>query len=66
MSNAVSDPVPTDAGRVPIRLSRFSWIGLAAVILIVAGVGLGFGIPAWRQSATIQDMERVEVTLNRH
>ncbi len=45
--------------RFSIRLPRPLWIGLAAAVLVVGALGLGFGVRIWRQYATVQAIERL-------
>jgi hypothetical protein len=42
-----------------IRLPRLRWIGLAAVILLGAAVGLSIGVPMYRRVAVIREIERL-------
>ena len=57
-SESMTTP-PRELRRSSIRLPRPLWIGLAAVVLIVGGVGVRFGVPIWRQQAAIREIERV-------
>lgn len=52
---------PTSAapGRFSIRLPRPLWIGLAAIVLTVAAVGLGVGIPIYRQQVAVREIEEL-------
>jgi hypothetical protein len=42
-----------------IRLPRPLWCGVATGVLIVLGLGVRIGVPAYRQQAAIQEVERV-------
>jgi hypothetical protein len=53
-------PTHNEIRRSLIRLPRPLWIGLAATFLIVAAIGLGVGLPIWRQQVAIRDMERMK------
>lgn len=61
---AVEPPTPQHAKlRLSIRLPRPLWIGVAAVVLIVTGVGLQIGIPAYQRHVAIGEVERAGGTV---
>ena len=60
-----TDPVTPEPCRFLIRLPRPLWIGLAAVVLVVVGVGLRIGVPAYRQQVAIREIERLGGRIDR-
>src|SRR5215813_9940598 len=50
---------PPEPHRFSVRLPRPLWIGLAAVVLIVGGVALRFGLQIDRQQTAIREIERL-------
>jgi len=55
---SAADPVTPERRRMSIRLPRPLWIGVAAVLLVVAAVGLRIGIPAYRQAILIREIKQ--------
>jgi len=55
MATVPNTPEPR---RSSIRLPRPLWIGLATVALVVVAVGLGFGVPIYRQQVAIREIDR--------
>ncbi len=49
--------------RFAIRLPRPLWSGVAAVVLIVLGIGLRIGLPFYRQHVAIQEIDRAGGTV---
>ncbi len=58
---ATVPPIPTtsEPRRFSIRLPRPWGIGVVAVVLLVVGTGLRFGLPIYRQQVAISEIERV-------
>jgi hypothetical protein len=56
---ATTDPITPSLRRFSIRLPRWLWIGLAAVVPVVVGVGLRVGVPIYRQHLAIREIERL-------
>jgi hypothetical protein len=50
---------PPEPHRFSVRLPRPLWIGLAAVVLILGGVALQFGLQIDRQQTAIREIERL-------
>jgi hypothetical protein len=59
MSAAYPDPAIRKPRRFSIRSPMASWIVLATVVLAVVAVGLGIGVPIWRQQAASREIERL-------
>jgi Leucine-rich repeat (LRR) protein len=62
MDPAISTPMAPGPRRFSIRLPRPLWIGLAAGVLIVAAIGLHFGLKFYRERAAIREIERLKGT----
>jgi Leucine-rich repeat (LRR) protein len=62
---APADPsrTPTGTARFLIPLPRPRWIGVVAVLLLVASFGLHIGLPIYRQQAAISEIERLGGTI---
>ena len=56
---AATDPPTPELRRFSIRLPRPLWIGLAAAVLVVLGVGVQIGVPIYRQQVVIREIEQV-------
>ena len=54
-----TDTTTSSPHHFSIPLPRPLWMGLATVALIVAGVGLRIGVPAYWQQALIREIERL-------
>src|SRR5438445_7032370 len=50
--------MPPEPRRFSIRVPRPLWIGLAAVVVVVAWAGLNFGLPIYRQQAAKKALEQ--------
>ena len=50
---------PSEPRRSSIRPPSPLWIGVAAVTVIVAGIGLRIGVPIYRQQMAIREVERL-------
>lgn len=55
---AAIDPMTSEARRFSIRLPRPLWVGLVAVVMIVAYAGLRIGTPIYRQELAIQHLNQ--------
>src|SRR6516162_4664718 len=55
-----ANPVTVSAPprRLPIRVPRPQWILLAAIGLAVAGTGVRFGVPMYREGVAAREIER--------
>jgi hypothetical protein len=62
------DPTMPGPRRFSIRLPRPLWIGVAAVLLVVAEAGLRIGVPIYRQHAAVREVKRLggKVEAERH
>ena len=40
-----------------LRLPRPLWFGLAALVLVIAALGIRIGVPIYRQQAAIREIE---------
>lgn len=58
MAAAASNPSPPDLHSLSIRMPRPLWIGIAAVLVIGAAVGISIGVPIYRQCAAIDEINR--------
>lgn len=61
---AATDPITPEPRRFAMRLPGPLWIGLATVVFAVMGVGLGFGVPAYRQHQAIVAIQRLGGQVN--
>src|SRR5215471_17262286 len=50
---------PVESERVAIRILHPLWISVAALILIAVTLGLGFGLPIYRQQMAVDEIERL-------
>jgi Leucine-rich repeat (LRR) protein len=57
MPIANASPMASEHRRISVRLPRPLWIGLAAVALIIASLGLRIGLPAYRRHAAMRRLE---------
>jgi hypothetical protein len=60
MSTEDANPTISTSRRFSIRVPRPLWIGLAAVVVVVAGVGIRVGVPVYRQHMAIREIERLK------
>lgn len=58
MATESTSPTPPEPRRFSIRLPRPLWIGVAAVIAILAAVALQTGLPIWRRHTAIRTIEQ--------
>jgi hypothetical protein len=54
-----TNPVTPEPRRSSIRQPRPLWIGVAAMVLLVAGGGLRIALPIYRQQTAIREIERL-------
>lgn len=54
-----ADATVSEPRRLSILLPRPLWIFLATVVLVVAAVGLGVGVPVWRQQIAKREIQRL-------
>ena len=59
MSATTPSIVTAEPRRIVFRVPRPLWIGLATVVLVVAGLGLRFYMPIYRQQVAIREIKRV-------
>ena len=52
-----TDPTAPEPRRLSIRLPHWGWFLLLTVALIIAGIGLSFWLPYYRQQRVIQEIE---------
>jgi len=56
---SAADPVTSESRRFAVRLPRPLWIAVAAGALIVAALGLRFGVPIYRKLMVVRNIERL-------
>jgi hypothetical protein len=54
-----TDPTTLAPRRFSLRLPRLLWIGLLTAALVVVAVGLGIGMPVYRQHVAWVELERL-------
>ncbi len=57
MADIASRTTTAEPTGFSFRLPRPLWMGLTAVILLIAAVGLNFGLPIYRQHAAVQEAQ---------
>jgi hypothetical protein len=63
---ASTGPVTPTPRRFALRLPRPLWIGVATGVMIVAAIGLRFGLPIYRQQAVIREIEHFNGSVQFH
>jgi hypothetical protein len=56
---AATHSITPEHRRFSIRLPRPLWFGLAAVVVVVAAIGLHVGLPIYRQQVAIREIKRL-------